>query len=175
MYHCLLETSINRNNRVYNVKTRLDTHGFSNVWINPNSINLKTVHLIFKQRLQDTFKQQWYNKLLASESLCTYRSFKTTMEFEEYIDLLPKKLRFALASLRLSSLKLRIETGRYPQNRIDRVQRKCLNCNLNDLEDEYHFVLICPMFNDLRTTYIKKILLSTSKCIHVCWTIYVYK
>jgi len=78
------------------------------------------------------------------------------MEFEVYIDLLPKKLRFALASLRLSSHKLRIETDRYSRNRIDRVQRKCLNCNLNDLEDEYHFVLICPMYNHLRTTYIKK-------------------
>ena len=84
-------------------------------------------------------------------------TFKTTMEFEVYIDLLPKKLRFALASLRLSSHKLRIETDRYSGNRIDRVQRKCLiplNCILNDLEDEYHFVLICPMYNDLRTTYI---------------------
>ena len=68
-------------------------------------------------------------------------TFKTTMEFEVYIDLLPKKLRFALASLRLSSHKLRIETDRYSRNRIDRVQRKCLNGNLNDLEDEYHLVL----------------------------------
>ena len=65
-------------------------------------------------------------------------------------------LYFALASLRLSSHKLRIETDRYSRNRIDRVQRKCLNCNLNDLEDEYHFVLICLMYNDLRTTNIKK-------------------
>ena len=55
-------------------------------------------------------------ELLASESLCTNRSFKTTMEFEVYIDLLPKKLRFALASLRLSSHKLRIETDRYSRN-----------------------------------------------------------
>ena len=31
---------------------------------------------------------------------------------------------FALASLRLSSLKLRIETGRYPQNRIDKSPEK---------------------------------------------------
>jgi len=26
---------------------------------------------------------------------------------------------------------------------------------LNDLGNEYHFVLICPMYNHLRTTYIK--------------------
>ena len=140
MYDCLLKTSINKNNWVYNVKTLLDTHGFSHVWINPNSINLKTFHLIFKQRLQDTFKQQWHQKLIASESVCTYRSFKTIMEFEVYIDLLPKKFRFAFA--KLSSHKLSIENGRYSRNRIDRVQRKYLNCNyLNDLEDEYHFVL----------------------------------
>ena len=63
------------------------------------------------------------------------------MEFEVYIDLLLKELRFALASLRLSSHKLRIETDRYSRNRIDRDQRKCINCNLNDLENEYHFVL----------------------------------
>jgi len=95
-------------------------------------IKKKPFDLIVKQRFQYTFKQQWYNKLVASESLCTYRSFKTTMEFEVYIDLLPKKFRFALASLRLSSHKLSIETDRYSRNRIDRVQRKCLYCNLND-------------------------------------------
>ena len=70
------------------------------------------------------YKQQWYNKLLASESLCTYRSFKTTMEFEVYIDLLPEKLCFALASLRLSSHKLRIDTDRYSRNRIDKSPEK---------------------------------------------------
>jgi len=48
------------------------------------------------------------------------------MEFAVYINVLPKKFRFALASLRLSSHKLRIETGRYSWNRIDKVQRKCL-------------------------------------------------
>ena len=29
------------------------------------------------------------------------------------------------------------------------------NRTLIYLDDEYHFVLICPMYNDLRTTYIK--------------------
>ena len=28
-------------------------------------------------------------------------------------------------------------------------------CNLNDVEDEYHFILKCPYYNDLRLQYIK--------------------
>ena len=27
---------------------------------------------------------------------------------------------------------------------------------MNDLEDEYHFVLVCPVYADLRKKYIKK-------------------
>ena len=29
-------------------------------------------------------------------------------------------------------------------------------CNLNELEDEYHFTLISPVYNDLRKQYIHK-------------------
>ena len=31
-----------------NVKSLLDNYGFSFVWTNPHSVNLKTFHLIFK-------------------------------------------------------------------------------------------------------------------------------
>ena len=56
--------------------------------------------------------------------------------------------------IRLSSHNLFIETGRYTD--IVRNERKCILCNLNALEDEFHFALQCTKYNDLRTTYIKK-------------------
>ena len=37
-----------------------------------------------------------------------------------------------------------------------RENRKCTLCDSNDIEDEFHFVLICPLYNDLRATYIKR-------------------
>ena len=37
---------------------------------------------------------------------------------------------------------------------IDRDQRKCILCNLNDIEDEFHFVLKCPYYNDVRNALI---------------------
>ena len=45
-----------------------------------------------------------------------------------------------------------VETGRH-QN-IVRDQRKCVLCNLNDIEDEYHFVIKCPYYADIRNTLI---------------------
>ena len=65
-----------------------------------------------------------------------------------------KKLRNALAKLRHSPHHLNIETGRH--RNIERSQRKCILCNSQDLEDEYHFSLICPAYSDLRKVYIQK-------------------
>ena len=34
------------------------------------------------------------------------------------------------------------------------VQRKCSKCRLNEIQDEYHFILVCPYFIDLRNKFI---------------------
>ena len=62
------------------------------------------------------------------------------------------KLRNTLAELRVSSHDLCIETGGH--NNIDRRDRKCFMCNNNDIEDEYHFVLTCSLYDSLRKQYI---------------------
>ena len=56
----------------------------------------------------------------------------------------------------MSSHKLRIETGRYGRNRIDRNERQCQICNCGDIEDEYHFIIICNKYSDIRKIYIDK-------------------
>jgi len=38
---------------------------------------------------------------------------------------------------------------------IDRNQRFCNNCSKHTVEDEYHFMLECSKYNDLRKEYIK--------------------
>ena len=77
------------------------------------------------------------------------------MIFEHYLNVLPNKLRVVLSRLRLSSHQFRFETGRYSQNRVDRAQRICTLCNKSDIEDEYHFVLVCPVYSILRQKYIR--------------------
>ena len=41
-----------------------------------------------------------------------------------------------------------VERGRY-QN-VERNGRICKNCNMNMVEDEYHFLLACPAYRDLQ-------------------------
>ena len=137
------------------VKSLLDNYGFSFVWTNPFSVNLETFYLNFKQRVIDTFKQSWLNDIANSRSLILYKNFKQTFEFEYYLNVLPSKLRIALSRLRLSSHQLQIETGRYAQNRIDRTLHLCSLCEKSDIEDEYHFVLVCSVYSQIRQKYIR--------------------
>ena len=37
-----------------------------------------------------------------------------------------------------------------------RNERKCNLCNLEDIGDEYHYVMRCPIFDELRKLYIPK-------------------
>ena len=143
-------------NWVYNVKLLLDKHGFSDIFEHPESYDLDYFCVQFRVRLIDTFVQLWNCDLRASRKLYFYKEYKTVFELEQYLNSLTTNQRVSLAKLRLSSHKLRIETGKYGKNITPRDERKCLNCNMPDLEDEYHFVLICPVYDDLREKYIKK-------------------
>ena len=62
------------------------------------------------------------------------------------------KYRNILAKFRLSSHKLNIEVGRHTN--IPRNELKCTLCNLNDIEDEFHFLLKCPLYTAFRRQYI---------------------
>ena len=120
------------------------------MWENPHAVNLKAFCTDFKIRVVDIFIQNWYNNITYSCSLHLYREFKMTFEIEKYLDNLPLSTRIAMSRFRLSSHNLNIETGRYKQERIERSMRKCQLCNHQDIEDEYHFLLICPVYSDFR-------------------------
>ena len=62
------------------------------------------------------------------------------------------KLRMSLTRFRLSAHNLAIETGRYFN--IDREDRLCLLCNQRNVESEYHFLLVCTKYRELRSKYL---------------------
>ena len=69
-------------------------------------------------------------------------------------ELMIPKFRTALTRFRISAHSLAIETGRH-QN-IGKHERKCIFCNTNAIENEYHFLLVCPYYNDLRQKYFSR-------------------
>ena len=149
---CLL----GKKNWLSNVKKLLYDYGFAYVWDSPETVCEKTFILCFKQRIIDNFVQGWHVNKENSPVLEVYNHVKSNFEYEKYLDILPCNLRCYLTKLRLSSHSLKIQTGRYSTQRIDRNQRYCIYCNKHDIEDEYHFILICPCYIDLRKKYIKK-------------------
>ena len=65
---------------------------------------------------------------------------------------LSRRQRSLLAQFRSGVLPLRIETGRYRNERLDR--RICEFCHSGSVEDELHFLLHCNFYEDLRDIYI---------------------
>ena len=79
-----------------------------------------------------------------STKLQSYCLFKEDTQSELYVDSVkPNKYKFALGRLRLSSHSLAIETGRYTG--ILRSDRICTFCNMNVVENEFHFFSSLPL------------------------------
>ena len=109
---------------------------------------------LLKQRLSDHFLQNWNYRLAESSRASFYRVIGT-FKFQPYLDkVTTRKFRVALSKLRMSSHRLMIEVGRWNRpHRTPREQRKCTVCN--QLEDEYHFLFECRLYNDERTIFLK--------------------
>jgi len=79
----------------------------------------------------------------------TYCNFKEENKLEKYLYCIQtKRFRIALTKLRLSSHDLAIERGRHVH--VPRNERYCRNCTKQTIENEYHFLLVCPKFASLR-------------------------
>ena len=86
--------------------------------------------------------------------LRTYACFKHEFTFSTYLSEVSNELhRRLLTKFRLGVCPLRIETGRYEiRNKVKGVpvsERVCPVCNVG-VEDEIHFLLVCPRYNQLR-------------------------
>ena len=148
-------TSTQKQSWINKVKDLLDKNGFTEVWYNPHLIHKEKFLAILKRRLIDNFIVDLRAGLNHSTSMSLFREIRETFDLSSYLlKLQNRKQRNAITKLRLSSHSLYIETGRHTG--VARENRKCILCNKNDLEDEFHFVLKCPLYQELRTTYIKR-------------------
>ena len=149
-----LEANQNVTNWVSNVKKILERTGFPDVWMFPASVNSDKFISILKTRLKDLYISEWSEGLRSHTSLTLYREIKSTFEISPYLlKMKNRKYRNAIAKIRLSSHQLAIEKGRHAN--IERNERKCFQCT-DEIEDEFHFILSCPVYEDLRKTYIHK-------------------
>ena len=88
------------------------------------------------------FTNEWKEKVRTSTKCDTYRLFKDTMKFENYLKHQNRKERVAMTKLRISDHKLMIEQGRHTRPTTPRDERFCHICK-NTVEDETHFLTEC--------------------------------
>lgn len=137
------------------LRNMLSEVGFYEVWVQQGVGNYDVFISFVKQRLTDTFIQNWRARLEQSSRASFYKSF-AVFELQPYLDNVNMyKFCNALSKLRMSSHRLEVESGRWVKPiPIPFNERHCFNCSV--LEDEYHFVLVCPLYVDLRKKYISK-------------------
>ena len=87
--------------------------------------------------------------------LQTYKEFKSLIDCEKYLACIPiKRHRIELTRLRLSNHDFGIELKM--RNQADENCDTCKYC-LNEIEDEHHVILICPLYITLRKNTSKNI------------------
>ena len=144
--------SYNKHNWAYQIKSVLQSLGLEYLWLNKQHCDIFLPQI--KQRILDQYYYSWYDEINNSQRLASYSRIKHSFELEPYLDIIQKrKYKIALSKFRLSSHNLEIERERY--RHIPRLERKCKFCQMNVVENEFHFLLACPVFNDLRRQYLK--------------------
>ena len=141
----------NRNwsEEVYSIleKVGMDDLFFSKSLVDTNCVQCK---------LQQLEQKQWEENRFTKMKLRYYNMFKNCIEPECYVAANSSKVkRSVLAQFRAGILPLAIETGRF--RNLDVEQRVCLICP-SEIEDEFHFLMSCPNYAELRINMFTKIL-----------------
>ena len=84
----------------------------------------------------------------------SYLEIKESWTQEKYISILDDKKAIELFRFRTTNHRLpAVETGRFYN--IDYKDRICHQC-FRDIGDEFHYLLVCPVFNKERKRFIKR-------------------
>ena len=150
-----LELHPNKQNWASMVKHLLSRLGFLEVWNAQGTGDISNFLAIFKIRVKDIYIQDWHSRLENSTRARFYINI-AQFKYQKYLAILKvEKYRNSLCKLRVSAHRLEVETGRWTKpNRTPLDDRVCLICGV--LEDEFHFMLECSLYNDERKKYIKR-------------------
>ena len=141
------------------VKSILNQHNLTYIFENQQIFSIKDIIYKLKtsmrEKQQDLIKTECENK----PKLRTFLLFKDFQTLPPHVG---KPLSFVerktISKLRLGILPIRIETARYIRPILPEDQRLCY-CNSGQVESEYYVLFQCPMYNNLRQTWLNKLFL----------------
>ena len=138
---------------VINIKNELSNLGLRYLFEDPCINQLKTFKII-ELRLLDIYKQSVLSYFTSSSKCVIYQHLIDNFCLQSYLrrPINPSGKK-CIAKFRMSSHSLNIEKGRH--RNVARNMRLCELCDHKDIEDEFHFILKCPLYVELRKRYIK--------------------
>ena len=135
------------------VKNIFTQTGRNYIWLNQDQIQNKNIKYTIKGILLDQYQQTWHTSLQNSTKGLNYSIFKDKIELEKYLITLTKYESSLFIKLRTGNHFFPNETGRWTNQDIN--ERTCPHCTCRDVADEFHYMLICPFFNEHRRKFIK--------------------
>jgi hypothetical protein len=134
-----------KDNWCFEMKLLFDKVEQSDVFINKRSCNIEHIQTKNINLVND----EWKNNLYTKPKLRTYVLFKEKYCTENYVKYcMSRQQRSLIAQLRLGILPIHIETGRFTGTKLE--DRICQLCDIQEVEDEIHFVCKCNLFKGLR-------------------------
>ena len=142
-----------KRNWVSNVRMQLFQYGFGFVWMNQGVGRVNEFIRAFRERLIDCRWQDWEDHVQTSDRFSMYRSFNSishctktyiTMNMDRHLKRIMTKFRFGVSELSVHYYRYRSHVEK---------DLKCPLCG-EAKEDEVHFVLCCPMLDDIRKQFI---------------------
>jgi len=141
-----------KRNWVSNVRCKLYQYGFGYVWLNQGVSDVDCFLQVFRERLIDCKWQEWNFHIQNSERFSFYRTFCTVHDVKTYILLrLDRHLKVTMTMFRMGISAIAVHANRYKLHSVNDLI--CPLCR-GRREDELHFVLCCPVLNELRHQYI---------------------
>lgn len=109
-----------------------------------------------KMTLREQFLQKWEQEITDSSKCFYYRHFQLKPSLQNYLIKSPPEVWIPLVKLRTANHKFPIEIYSWNVLFKEKNKRLCCICNLNEIGDEYHYVMICPIFSEAREYFLPK-------------------
>lgn len=138
------------------VRDLLSCLGLREYWLSHDIGDINGFMSLVNQRVNDQYQQNWRSKLDDSTKARFYREIRPRFSCQTYLSQIHSVHHLkSFARLITSSHRLRVETGRWERPPIAYENRKCHICHV-EIEDEFHFLFKCPLYNDDRTKLVPR-------------------
>ena len=139
------------------IKSILNDNNLGYIFDNQHIFPVKQIIDQLKTSMHKTQQQMFRTECQNKPKLRTFMLFK---DFETLPPHIGKPLSFVerktISKLRLGILPIRLETARYVRPILPENERVCY-CNSGRIESESYVLFTCPIYNDLRQSWVNKL------------------